>query len=86
MLEIGCGGGYVLQRLRERGFSVRGIDPSPVAVAKGREHGIEIVGAFYPHEGMEASCDVIIHYDVLEHVYDPLTFLTAHHSSFRRMA
>lgn len=79
VLEIGCGGGYILQRLREMGFAVRGIDPSPVAVAKGRECGVEIVEAFYPHEGMEESCDVIIHYDVLEHVYDPLAFLSAHH-------
>ena len=81
VLEIGCGGGYILQRLRERAFSVRGIDPSPIAVAKGREHAIEIVEAFYPcSQDLANSCDVIIHYDVLEHVYDPLEFLTAHHA------
>ena len=43
------------------------------------EHGIPIVEAFYPYDGLKSSCDAVIHYDVLEHVYDPLAFLKAHH-------
>ena len=81
VLEIGCGGGYILQRLREKGFAIRGIDPSPIAVAKGKEHSIEIIEEFYPcDKDLTNSCDVMIHYDVLEHVYDPLAFLKAHHA------
>jgi len=31
ILEIGSGGGWSLQRLRDKGFNIRGCDPSPVA-------------------------------------------------------
>jgi 2-polyprenyl-3-methyl-5-hydroxy-6-metoxy-1,4-benzoquinol methylase len=80
VLEIGCGGTYVLQQLRKLGFSVCGVDPSPVAVESGRKHGIDVVRSFYPGElGLDRKFDVIIHYDVLEHIADPVQFLRAHH-------
>jgi SAM-dependent methyltransferase len=77
--DIGCGGVYLLQQLRSRGLSVKGIDPSPVTVAAGRTAGIEIVPDFYPSPSLTERFDVLFHYDVLEHVDDPVAFLRAHH-------
>jgi SAM-dependent methyltransferase len=79
VLDIGCGGVYLLRLLRDKGFEVAGVDPSPVTVAKGAEHGIEIVTEFYPSASFSRRADLIYHHDVLEHVADPVGFLRAHH-------
>jgi 2-polyprenyl-3-methyl-5-hydroxy-6-metoxy-1,4-benzoquinol methylase len=79
--DIGCGGVYLLRKVRERGLTVKGIDPSPVTAAAGRRAGIEIVPDFYPSPSLTERFDVLFHYDVLEHVDDPVTFLRAHHAN-----
>lgn len=79
--DIGCGGVYLLQKVREQGLTVKGIDPSPVTVAAGRRAGIEIVPDFYPSPSLTEHFDVLFHYDVLEHVEDPVAFLRAHHAN-----
>lgn len=79
--DIGCGGVYLLQKVREQGLTVKGIDPSPVTAAAGRKAGIEIVADFYPSPSLIERFDVLFHYDVLEHVEDPVAFLFAHHAN-----
>jgi SAM-dependent methyltransferase len=79
--DIGCGGVYLLLKVQEQGLSVKGIDPSPVTVEAGRKAGIEIVPDFYPSPAFTERFDVLFHYDVLEHVEDPVTFLKAHHEN-----
>jgi 2-polyprenyl-3-methyl-5-hydroxy-6-metoxy-1,4-benzoquinol methylase len=79
--DIGCGGVYLLQKVREQGLTVKGIDPSPVTAAAGRKAGIEIVPDFYPSKSLTEHFDVLFHYDVLEHVDDPVAFLRAHHAN-----
>ena len=79
--DIGCGGVYLLQKMREQGLTVKGIDPSPVTAAAGRMAGIEIVSDFYPSPSLTERFDVLFHYDVLEHVEDPVAFLSAHHAN-----
>jgi SAM-dependent methyltransferase len=73
--EIGAGGCYILRKLKELGFEVAAIDPSPIAHDKGREFGIEVVPEFYPSKNYIPKSDVIIHYDVLEHIDDRESFL-----------
>jgi 2-polyprenyl-3-methyl-5-hydroxy-6-metoxy-1,4-benzoquinol methylase len=79
--DIGCGGVYLLQKVREQGLTVKGIDPSPVTAAAGRKANIEIVPDFYPSPSLTEYFDVLFHYDVLEHVEDPVAFLRAHHAN-----
>lgn len=79
--DIGCGGVYLLQKVREQGLTVKGIDPSPVTAAAGRKANIEIVPDFYPSPSLTEHFDVLFHYDVLEHVEDPVAFLRAHHAN-----
>jgi SAM-dependent methyltransferase len=73
--EIGAGGCYILWKLKEFGYEVAAIDPSPIAHEKGREFGIEVVPEFYPSENYIPKSDVIIHYDVLEHIDNTQGFL-----------
>jgi SAM-dependent methyltransferase len=73
--EIGAGGCYILRKLKELGYEVVAIDPSPIAHDKGKEFGIEIVPEFYPSSNFIPKSDVIIHYDVLEHIDNRSEFL-----------
>lgn len=77
--EIGAGGCYILNKLKSKGFQVAAIDPSPIAIAKGNELEIEVIPDFYPVNQPIQKSDLIIHYDVLEHVADPSKFLRFHH-------
>ncbi len=78
-LEIGSGGGYLLKKLKHRGYQVLGIDPSPVAVRNAKACNVDVINDFYPVSGQTINpVDCIYHYDVLEHVSDPVAFLTAH--------
>lgn len=75
VVEIGCGGCYILEKLAGYGLEVMGIDPSPVAALKGAEKGIKVVPDFYPSANATGLFDLILHADVLEHVDDPVGFL-----------
>ncbi|HEV8646186.1 MAG TPA: class I SAM-dependent methyltransferase [Burkholderiales bacterium] len=75
VVEIGCGGCYLLERLSGAGYDVTGVDPSPIAIAKGREKGIRVIPDFFPSSHIDFKADLIFHVDVLEHVDDPVAFL-----------
>lgn len=77
-LEIGCGGGYLLKRLQALGFSCTGVDPSPVAARSAAKLGFELVEDFYPPANLPRPTSLVFHYDVLEHVTDPVAFLGEH--------
>lgn len=83
--EIGAGGCYTLRKLRDIGHEVSGIDPSPIAAAAGHKYGINIIPEFFPIAGSHSgqSCDAFIHYDVMEHMEDPLSFLKHIYASLK---
>jgi 2-polyprenyl-3-methyl-5-hydroxy-6-metoxy-1,4-benzoquinol methylase len=77
LLEIGVGSGSLLNAAREVGFSVKGCDLSSAVCRRvSEQHSIEM------HCGTLASLptveqfDVIIVNHVLEHMNEPVTFLT----------
>ncbi len=76
--EIGAGGCYILNKLKQSGYRVAAIDPSPAAAQKGKEFDIEVIPDFYPAAKAIPKSDMIIHYDVLEHVSDPVAFIQHH--------
>ncbi|MEI8109575.1 MAG: class I SAM-dependent methyltransferase [Chitinophagia bacterium] len=82
--EIGAGGCYILNKLKKSGFDVAAIDPSPIAIKKGEELGIEVIPEFFPSKEKIPTSDLIIHYDVLEHVSDPVDFLRKHKLSLNK--
>jgi len=79
ILEVGCGDGWLLRRLRELGFEdVLGIDPSRAACGQAESY---LVSGYFPQD-IPAShqCrkfDLIISRHVLEHIEIPRPFVAA---------
>jgi 2-polyprenyl-6-hydroxyphenyl methylase/3-demethylubiquinone-9 3-methyltransferase len=84
-LDIGCGGGLLCEPMARLGAEVVGVDAAarniPVAETHARQSGLEID---YRHttaealvESGEAPFDVVLNMEVVEHVADPLAYLTA---------
>lgn len=75
IVEIGCGGCVLLERLKNQGYDVIGIDPSPFAAEAGRRKGIHVLQEFFSASSLDCRPDLIFQVDVLEHVEDPASFL-----------
>lgn len=75
ILEIGCGGCTILKELKSLGYKVTGIDPSPFAQKCAEEKGINIIQEFFRPDLINKNYDLVYFSDVLEHVFDPTTFL-----------
>ncbi|NNE88502.1 MAG: bifunctional 2-polyprenyl-6-hydroxyphenol methylase/3-demethylubiquinol 3-O-methyltransferase UbiG [Silicimonas sp.] len=84
ILDIGCGGGLLSEPMARLGADVIGADAAerniPVAQVHAEEQGLTID---YRHTSAEAlveegeQFDIIMNMEVVEHVADPLSFLTA---------
>ena len=73
LLDVGCGFGAFIARMRERGWDAVGLDPSPRAVAAATDRGRPVqLGTL---EGMQSEggvYDAVTMFYVLEHLPDPL--------------
>jgi len=77
LLDVGCGNGVRLARLRALGWDVYGQDVDPVAVAYARESlGLEThLGQLEEMPFAEMSFDCITVNHVIEHAHDPVALL-----------
>lgn len=72
VLDVGCGEGVLLDKLREIGAKPSGLDFSPHAVERCRARGHEVFeGLFADYEAGEAGFDAIYMNGYLEHTLDP---------------
>lgn len=84
MLDIGCGGGLLSEPIARLGATVVGADAAagniPVAQVHAQQSGLSID---YRHTTAEALADageqfdIVLNMEVVEHVADPLSYLTA---------
>lgn len=80
MLEIGCAHGGFLERAASIGWIVDGIEPSDSAAAQAQQRGIPVFVGRLDQANLEShSRDCIVFWMVLEHVPDPVAFLTTVH-------
>ena len=84
LLDIGCGGGLLSEPMARLGAEVVGADAAagnlPVARIHAEQSGLEIDYRHTTAEDMAAAgeqFDVVLNMEVVEHVADPLGFLTA---------
>jgi len=84
ILDIGCGGGLLCEPMVRLGADVVGVDAAerniPVAQTHAEQSGLTID---YRHNTAEALAeageqfDIVLNMEVVEHVADPLSFLTS---------
>lgn len=84
ILDIGCGGGLLCEPMARLGATVVGADAAegniPVAQVHAQQSGLEIDYRHTTAEAMAAAeeqFDVVLNMEVVEHVADPLAYLTA---------
>lgn len=84
ILDIGCGGGLLSEPMARLGAEVVGADAAarniPVAQVHAEQSGLKIDYRITTAEDLAASgeqFDVVLNMEVVEHVADPLAYLTA---------
>lgn len=84
ILDIGCGGGLLSEPMARLGATVIGADPAPrnipVAQLHAEQSGLNIDYRLTTAEDLAAAgeqFDVVLNMEVVEHVPDPQSFLTA---------
>ena len=75
ILEVGCGGCEVLDRLKNLGHAVIGVDPSPVAKFWGQKKGISVLAESFNPLRHQKQFQMALCSDVLEHVENPVHFI-----------
>ncbi|HZE95904.1 MAG TPA: class I SAM-dependent methyltransferase [Planctomycetota bacterium] len=76
VLDVGCGSGYDLLRLRDRGAALYGIELNPDAAAQARSNGITVfAGPADRADFPDAHFHQVTMNHCLEHFHDPLAAL-----------
>ena len=77
VLEIGCGNGYLLKCMHDRGAEVLGVEPGMHGQNGARKWGVPIVHGTFPSSEIQGHFDLVVAFGVLEHVKDPQAFLSS---------
>lgn len=87
-LEVGCGRGEVVAHLRERGVDALGMDISETAVRLASRRHPDCRFASHPVEarpwpGGAAAYDLVVSFEVIEHLLEPRCLLEGAHEVLR---
>ncbi len=75
-LDVGCGGGFLVETARDHGWTAEGTEVSRAAAEFGRSRGVTIhAGILSDAKLPESAFDVVTMMEVIEHVPDPVALL-----------
>jgi SAM-dependent methyltransferase len=85
VLDVGCGGGLFLRLLSERGYQTAGLDFSLDAAGMAwKQNGVPAVCASLSKAPFApGSCAAVTMFHVLEHLYDPVSYIESAHKLLR---
>lgn len=81
ILDLGCGNGWIARELLKAGLDVYGVDASASGVqiantvASGRFFQLDVQSGQLPQELDSISFNTVISTEVIEHLYDPRSFI-----------
>ncbi len=75
-LDVGCSDGAFIREARSNGVDARGIELASPAVVRAQEQGLPVEQGRIEDHAPGAPYEAITAFDVLEHVPNPLEFLT----------
>lgn len=81
VIEIACNDGTLLTPMKERGFTVLGVDPAINTAQVARSRGIEVITEFFSEDFSHALASqykragIVLANNVLGHIDDPLDFV-----------
>jgi len=78
LLDVGCSSGSSLQVALDFGFaSVKGVEPAKAAAATAQQNGFDVISGFLEEACYEEnSFDVILLFEVIEHLPEPLPLIS----------
>jgi SAM-dependent methyltransferase len=74
-LDIGCGSGYLLKCLQERGWDAIGVEPGEWGQIAAQRRGLLVIKGLIDETTFNRTFDIVSAVDVLEHTTNPLRFL-----------
>jgi SAM-dependent methyltransferase len=86
LLDIGCGYGFFLEEMAQRGWQVEGLEISATGLSYGREKlGLDVSDSPLPRPDWQDNCyDVITLFYVIEHLHNPRVVLREAHRLLRK--
>jgi len=75
ILEIGCGRGFLIKSLQDKGVQVTGIEPSKNLENYWHKNQVNVINGFFPSLKITQKFDSIIAYGVLEHINNAEDFV-----------
>jgi SAM-dependent methyltransferase len=76
-LDIGCGMGYLLHRIKELGGTVIGLEPGAHGERGAAKYGVPIIRDFFPSNRIAGRFDFILGFGLLEHLSELDKFFKA---------
>lgn len=84
LLDVGCGNGRFLLRMRKLGWTVEGLDPDPRAAAVTGQAGLLVHQGMLDSSTFPKNCfDAVTMSHVIEHVHDPIATIRHCHRILR---